>query len=135
MTPARWTAMRAALASTCILIHAVLVLELNFPGHLSVDSLMHLYEWHTAEQASFNPVFVTMWVGFTNHIWPEGGGAMLVSLMMHCATIWILVLAVPRFGWLCLAMVVIWCVWPVMLLYDGIVWKDVMFAKDRKSVV
>jgi hypothetical protein len=119
---------RWMVAFALITLHAALVLELNFPGHLSVDSMMHLYEWHTKEQVSFNPVFVTWWVGLTNFIWPEGGGAMLMALAMHCTAIGVLVWAIPNLSRWVLLLMVVWSVWPVMVLYDGNVWKDVMFA-------
>jgi hypothetical protein len=90
--------------------------------------MAHLFEWHIRQELSFNPVFVTLWVGLTNLIWPEAGGAMLASLAMHCCAIVVLIRAGSDLRISTLVVLLVWSIWPVMLLYDGIVWKDVMFA-------
>jgi hypothetical protein len=112
----------------CVALHVWLVLELNFPGHLTVDSIVHLKEWETQQFASYNPIFVTWWVGITNSIWPEGGGAMLMATAMHAAAASILIWGVPRASAGLFVVCTVWALWPVMLVYDGMVWKDVMFA-------
>jgi hypothetical protein len=118
----RWASM------LCVALHVGLVLELNFPGHLTVDSLIHLKEWQTQEFISYNPIFVTWWIGVTNAIWPEGGGAMLLATAMHAAAVGVLIWSVPKAGAGLLLAACCWAIWPVMLVYDGMVWKDVMFA-------
>jgi hypothetical protein len=101
--------------------------SINAPGHLSMDALMHLAEAHTKKVESFHPVFVTWWMGVTNTVLEEGGGFALTTTLTHGLAI-ALCAHVFRPSVLGFLVIIAWAAWPNTLLYNGIVWKDVLVA-------
>ena len=50
----------SALAALLLLVWSVYVIDLNWPGHLSVDSLIQVEEGRTGVIKSYNPIFITI---------------------------------------------------------------------------
>jgi hypothetical protein len=115
----------AALAG--LVAWAIVVLRLNDPGHLSIDSLIQIAEGRSGNFASFNPIFITVVFG---KLAAFGGTRLLIA----CATLMLLVALLgllpgverPRFVGLALLAAAL--VAPILLIYPAIVWKDVWFA-------
>lgn len=101
---------------------------LNYPGHVSLDSIVHLYEGRTGIYASFNPPFVSFLFGLADKIIPGTGLLMLVNVAMFTAATTLLIQALPRTTLQFNAALAIWLLSPITVIYNGIAWKDVMFA-------
>ena len=120
--PARW-ALRLVLASALI---AMLVL--NWPGHMSVDSVLALHEGRFQVRETWNPAIFGWLLGILDGLHPGGSLATVLSGVLLFGSWMLLPFLRPRTTWLApiLALVVIFL--PQVLIYPGIVWKDVWFA-------
>ncbi|HET9011849.1 MAG TPA: hypothetical protein VFN38_08535, partial [Gemmatimonadaceae bacterium] len=101
---------------------------LGLPGQLSVDSIIQLYEGRTLHFISFNPPLMSLLLGVLDRLGNAPVGFVVLSQAMLSASSWLVFsqsgrITVPRF---CLAAVVL--LNPVVLIYVGIVWKDVLLA-------
>jgi hypothetical protein len=104
------------------------VLAVNVPGHLTTDSLIQIAEGRTGYIDSWNPLFSSWVFGNLVH-WTEGTEIIvLLSALMLVASIWMLVSVGQRGGvWVLLPSAGL-LFSPILLIYPGIVWKDVWFA-------
>ncbi|GAB6195009.1 hypothetical protein [Lysobacter xanthus] len=120
---------RAFLASTCTLL-ALVAVALHSPGHTSVDSSIQLHEAITGRIMSWAPPFMSAllyWLGLGSV-----GTALFVALNAG-STYGGMRLAigtggVGRIAWWKIAIALALVLNPVVFLYVGIVWKDVLLA-------
>ena len=119
----RW---RAA-ALTVLVAWLLAVLVLNGTGHLSVDSLVQLAEGRSGVKTSFNPFFIS--VVFAK-LAALGGPRVLVvvSTLMLFAALAALLPGVERPRLAGVAVLAAALAGPILIVYPGIVWKDVWFA-------
>jgi len=118
---------RAATAATLLLAFAGVLLA-NLPGHLTVDSIMALHEGHFRIRESWNPAIYAWLLGVLDAIVP--GAALhvaLMGLMLFGSWFWLSRLA-PRVSWLAPVVIAAAVATPNVLIYQGIIWKDVLFA-------
>lgn len=105
-----------------------LMLRLNLPGHLSVDSVLALREGRFGIRDTWNPAIFGWLLGVTDRIVP--GGALVVVLdgiLLFGA--WAALAALrPRASWLAPLLAAGVVALPQVLIYPAIVWKDVLFA-------
>lgn len=106
----------------------VLTLAANLPGHMTYDSVMQLFEGRMGVHLTFNPPVMSWLLGRFDHILP--GTALYVTA---CATVLFASLAAlaalrPRTSWAGAVVALALLLTPQVLLYQGIVWKDVLFA-------
>lgn len=105
----------------------LLVLALNAPGQLSSDSIYQMTEGVTGVYASMHPPVMSALLGLSHRIFPGAGlylliagtpffGALLLVSTRLRPRLW------PLLALLCLMLS------PLVLIYQGIVWKDVLFA-------
>lgn len=129
------TARRAMTAMT--LLTAAAVLALHIPGHVSMDTSIQLYEAFTGISVSWNPPFMSALMRWT------GGGEVATSVLVG-ANVVLLYGAFLLVGDCLLrarlhrgeATISVWapvlaCIVilnPIVALYAGIVWKDVLFG-------
>lgn len=141
ITRLRWpvvSANTAALAVTLVACAlACLGLALHAPGHVSMDSSVQLYEAFTGQSISFNPPFMSAllrWLGggsvatallvLINTGMLYGSFALVAVLLAH----WRTQLGLgPLPVWRALLAVLV-VLNPLVFLYAGIVWKDVLLA-------
>ena len=107
---------------------AALVLFLNAPGHMSVDSIISLAEGRTGTRITWGPPMYSAILGFFDGI--QTGttlylGASLMLLLVAWATLPALR---PRLRWSGPLLLVLVVATPQLMIYQGIVWKDVLFA-------
>ena len=104
------------------------VLGVNLPGHLSVDSLTQIAEGRTGVFESWNPLFISLIFGMLV-AWTGGTEIIVVmsSLLLY-GSLKTLLKAPDLWGLLGLLVVALLLSGPVLLVYPGIVWKDVWFA-------
>ena len=114
---------------------ALLALVVHLPGQGSMDTSVQLYEAATGQSVSWNPPMMSALLR-----WLGGGEAAMAALVVICSLCTYGALALVAGvgastqasgtrlpGWrVLLALAVI--ANPVMLVYVGIVWKDVLFA-------
>jgi hypothetical protein len=127
----RWLLTAATLVSACA------VIALHAPGHVSMDSSIQLHEAHVGTSVSWNPPFMSAlmrWLGGGELA--TGAIVLLQVLMLYGGTLLaadVLLRQRERAGTVSVAL---WAVLltlavvlnPVVALYAGIVWKDVLFA-------
>lgn len=104
------------------------MLTINLPGHLSLDSVLELYEGRFRIRQSWAPSFYAWVLGAFDHVWPGTGLYVAASgLLLFGALASFVWLRGRVSGWAALVAAVI-CISPLVLIYQGIVWKDVLFA-------
>ncbi len=114
-----------------ILLIWLVSLAVNAPGHLSYDSIVQLTEGRTGVFAGFHPPLMSALLGFFDHVLP--GTALYLVGVSALFYLPLIALAGGDAGrrplnWLASAALVLLIATPFLLIYQGIVWKDVLFA-------
>jgi hypothetical protein len=111
-----------------LLVAGPLMLALNLPGQMSYDSVSQLYQGRTGVYSSWHPPVMAWMLGRFDRLWP--GPALFVAF--NAALLlgaWALLLRQGRNAdWRVAASLLAICLTPQFLLYQGTVWKDVLFA-------
>lgn len=120
---------RAAWAYRLALLAGLgLMLALNLPGHMSVDSVLALHEGRFHVRETWNPAIFGWLLGQLDSVTP--GTALAVGLsgaVLFGA--WAAMTALrPRTTWLAPILALAVIALPQLLIYPAIVWKDVWFA-------
>ena len=104
------------------------MLGANLPGHLSYDSVAQLYEGHFHVRDTWGPALYAWVLGFFDRFIPGTAlyvtvsGAILFGAMASLPDLR------PRTRWLGAVVLAALLFTPQLFIYQGIVWKDVMFA-------
>ena len=119
---ARWTLWLILLGAL------VLMLKLNLPGHLTVDSVLALHEGRFGVRTTWNPAFFGWLLGVLDRI--HTGTALAVGLVGGLLFgAWALLPTLrPRTSWLAPLAALGLVALPQAMIDPGIVWKDVQFA-------
>ncbi|HEY4123421.1 MAG TPA: hypothetical protein VGM36_02340 [Rhizomicrobium sp.] len=116
-------------AVTALLIALWLaMLALNWPGHLSTDSVIQLLEGRTGHYETWHPPVMSWLLGLSD---AASGGAGLFAafnITLLYAALLLIVHARTRISWLALPILLLCALTPQFLVYQGIVWKDVLFT-------
>ena len=116
-----WLAIAAAYAG---------MLAADLPGFLTVDSIMSLHEGHFHVRESFHPAIYGWLLGAFDSLVPGTALYVAVSgLLLFGGWLWLSRIAGPT-SWLAPVAVVLAAITPNVLIYQGIVWKDVLFANS-----
>jgi hypothetical protein len=106
----------------------LLVLGANLPGHMSYDSVAQLYEGHFHVRETWGPAIYAWMLGVFDAIIP-GPSLMVAALaLLFFASLWALAAANGRITWLAVVFAGLMALTPQVLIYQGVVWKDVAFA-------
>ena len=111
-----------------LLLGAAAMLALNLPGQLSYDSVSQLYQGRTGIYDSWHPPVMAWLLGLFD---AAGSGPALFVLLnaVLLAGSWGLLLHLAKAAdWRALALLFLMLLTPQFLLYQGTVWKDVLFA-------
>ena len=120
---AAWAAWRWILFAGFALIAAV-----NLPGHLPLDSATGLWEGRHHLRMSWGPRMYSAILGFFDHLLP-GWGLYSMASMAVTALAWAaLPLIRRRISWAGPCVLVVVLALPQVLIFQGIVWRDVLFA-------
>lgn len=105
-----------------------LMLKLNLPGHMTVDSVLALHEGRFGVRTTWNPAFFGWLLGVLDRL--HTGTALAVGLFgVLLFGAWSLLAALrPRTSWLAPLVALGLVALPQAMIYPGIVWKDVQFA-------
>ena len=106
----------------------VVTLALNAPGHLSTDSLMTLNEGRSLVFAGATPALMPLLMGFFDRIVPGTALYLAFTTSLFFGSVLLFVLTAPRLTIFAILILAALLLSPLSLLYQGIVWKDVLFA-------
>jgi hypothetical protein len=117
------TVLRAVLATGLLVM-----LGANLPGHLSYDSVAQLYEGHFHVRETWGPALYAWVLGFFDGFIPGTSLYVTVSAALFFGALAAMVDLRPRNSWWGVMMAAIVALTPQVIVYQAIVWKDVMFA-------
>jgi hypothetical protein len=106
----------------------LLVLAANAPGHLSYDSVAQLHEGHFGRRETWGPAFYAWILGLFDRFIPGTALYVAASALLLFASFASLAWLRPRTSWLAVPVMALAALAPQVLIYQGIVWKDVLFA-------
>ncbi len=100
----------------------------NWPGHLSYDSVIQLLEGRTAIYANWHPPVMSWLLGLSDAVGANASLLMLFDCALLFGAFLLLALVQPARSWAAAVVLVLAAATPQLLIYPGIVWKDVLFA-------
>jgi 4-amino-4-deoxy-L-arabinose transferase-like glycosyltransferase len=104
------------------------MLGANLPGHLTYDSVAQLHEGHFGVRETWGPPFYAWLLGLFDGVIPGTGLYVAVSGLLLFASLAALPALRPRAGWTGPVAALFVVLTPQVLIYQAIVWKDVLFA-------
>ncbi|WP_085710803.1 MULTISPECIES: hypothetical protein [unclassified Pseudomonas] len=136
-----WFTIDATIFIYCVIALSIVsslgAIAIHVPGQISMDTSIQLYEAATGELASFNPPFMSALLRWL------GGGAQSTSIIViinavllygSMATVIIVLTNLKRTdgtlriqAWQVIASVCL-IINPILFIYTGIIWKDVLFG-------
>jgi len=119
----------AAITGALILAAAGVELAVNLPGHLSYDSIEQLFQGRSGVYNSWHPPVMAWLLGLGDALIP--GSALFVvfdAILCFGAFLSLLAFASPKAAWPSICIAVPCLLTPQLTLYQGLVWKDVLFA-------
>jgi hypothetical protein len=124
-----WQRAGRAIVLLAIFAQAVIAIAYGVPGHLSIDSVVQLYEGRTHEFISFHPPMMSLLLGLMDQVVPGAALFVLLNQLLYTTSLLLLLRhfgqSVGVVGGLLAATVLLN---PIVAVYTGIVWKDVLFA-------
>jgi hypothetical protein len=115
-------------AGAAIVLGCTVSVALNWPGQLSYDSVAQLHDGRTGHYNAWHPPVMAWMLGLADAAHPGTGLFILFdSILLFGGMLSILWIA-PRVSWAAAAIAAITVALPQFVLYQGIVWKDVLFA-------
>lgn len=115
------------LPSGLLFLGFTLVLALNWPGQMSYDSVVQLADARSGQYDSWHPPVMAWLLGLGDHLMP-GPGLFLLFVAGLLLGAWLLLLKSGRPGWGSVGILLLVFATPQLLLYQGTIWKDVLFA-------
>ncbi|HEV2651635.1 MAG TPA: hypothetical protein VGU69_10285 [Rhizomicrobium sp.] len=112
-----------------VAVACLATIALHWPGELSPDSVLQLLEGRLGQYNSWHPPVMAWMLGLGDAISPGAGLFIAFDAILAFGALASLLWLRPAGGGLvplCIAAVL--CLLPQFLLYQGIVWKDVLFA-------
>jgi len=123
------TTMDAGRAVRAVLgVGLLLTLTVGLPGHLSTDSVIQLAEGRAGIQRSFNPPFMSWFLGLLDSVLSGTALYLLCSAGLLFGALSLLTRLSPRAHWIAVPVAIGLVLTPQLLVYQGLVWKDVFFA-------
>lgn len=120
--------MAARLYVAVLLAGYFLVLAANLPGHATVDTVLQLHEGRIGLRQTWGPVVYARILGLFDALLP--GTALYVAVSSLVLFLALISLRWLRGGvsWLSAPLALAFVLTPQVLIYQGIAWKDVLFA-------
>ncbi|HTT84681.1 MAG TPA: hypothetical protein VMF67_14475 [Rhizomicrobium sp.] len=111
-----------------LLVGCAVSLLLNWPGQLSYDSVMQLHDGRAGHYNPWHPPVMAWMLGLFDSVVPGTGLFVLFDTLLFFASFASVLWLVRWPSWLAVAITALSVALPQILLYQGIVWKDVLFA-------
>ena len=105
-----------------------IALALSWPGHLSYDSIVQLHDGRAGFYHSWHPPVMAWLLGLGDRVLPGAGLFVLFDVTLAFAALLSLLWIVPRPSWFAVCLAALCVLLPQLVLYQAIVWKDVLFA-------
>jgi hypothetical protein len=115
-------------AAAVLILGFVASLMLNWPGQLSYDSVVQLHDGRLGQYNPWHPPVMSWMLGIADGIHPGTGLFILFDEFLVTASLVSLSWTAPRVSWAAAFAAAVLVALPQFLLYQGIVWKDVLFA-------
>jgi hypothetical protein len=115
------------LSQGLLLLGFGILLALNWPGQMSYDSVVQLADGRSGQYDSWHPAVMAWLLGLFDSALP-GTVFFLLFVMLLLFGAWTLLLRSGRPSWGSIIVLVLIFATPQLLLYQGTVWKDVLFA-------
>jgi hypothetical protein len=106
----------------------LLVLAADLPGHMSYDTVAQLYEGHFHVRETWGPAVYAWMLGLADAVVPGVSVMVAAGALLFFATLAGLAELRGRISWWAVAFAVLMVATPQVLIYQGIVWKDIAFA-------
>lgn len=126
--------MRIRAATSTIVIAGIIIagfvfsLAVNLPGHLSYDSVIQLLEGRTAQYNDWHPPVMAWLLGVFDAALPGAALFVAFNTLLGFASFLAVLWLRPRPSWAGAVVAAAVVATPQLLIYEGIVWKDVLFA-------
>ncbi len=117
-----------AAAAAILLVGCLAALSLNWPGQLSYDSVVQLHDGRFGHYNAWHPPVMAWMLGLADTIVPGAGLFILFNALVLFGSLLSLLWIRPNVSWFASAVAALCVVLPQFVLYQGIVWKDVLFA-------
>jgi hypothetical protein len=111
-----------------IAVGFVLSMAATLPGELSYDSVIQLFEGRTATYSGWHPPVMSWLLGLADVGWPGTGLYVFAGALVMFSAVASLGWLVRGPSWLGMPVATLCIVLPQFAIYQGIVWKDVLFA-------
>ena len=106
---------------------------LNWPGQLSYDSVVQLHDARLGHYNPWHPPVMAWLLGVEDAVLPGTGLFILLNALLLIASLVSLLWLAPNISWPAVLVAAIFVALPQFVLYQGIVWKDVLFADAAVS--
>ena len=105
-----------------------LIAGLNLPGHAPLDTLTALWEGRHHVRMSWGPRMYSALLGWFDAVSP-GFGLFTAASMLVTFSAWAgLARLAPRVSWSGPLLLAFWLAAPEVLIFQGVVWRDVLFG-------
>lgn len=104
------------------------MLALSWPGHLSYDSIVQLADGRAGFYHSWHPPIMAFLLGLGDSLHPGAGLYLVFVSALFAGGLLLLLWTRPRASWAGAAALALLLALPQFVLYQAVVWKDVLFA-------
>jgi hypothetical protein len=111
----------------CLAVLWSMTIAVNAPGHLSLDSVIQLNEGRNSSYLGGHPPFMSAVLGALDYILPGTSLYIALSSFLFFLSVGLIIWQANRPTLRVLVFIPLWLL-PVVFIYQGIVWKDVLFA-------
>ena len=117
-----------ALTLTILALGLLAVLAANLPGQMSYDSVVQLQDGRSGVYHTWHPAVMAWLLGLGDAVLPGTAVYVTAVATLAFAALALPVIDAPRVGWAAPVVALLACASPLLLLEQGLVWKDVLFA-------
>ena len=115
-------------AAAILALGCVASCVIEFPGSLEYDSMEQLLEGRTGVYSFWHPPIMSWMLGLSDALMPGGAYFVLFDTLLAYGALISLLWLVPRVRWTAAAGAAAFVLLPQLFMFQGIVWKDVLFA-------
>ncbi len=115
-------------AAAIILLGYVASLIADFPGHFPPDALWQLAQGRAGRYNTWHPPAMAWLLGLADRVHPGAWLFVVLNGALFYGALFAIVALERRPRPLCLPILVLWMISPIVLIYQGAVLKDVLFA-------
>jgi len=115
-------------AAAILLAGFCATIAISWPGHLSYDSIVQLHDGRSGFYHSWHPPVMAWLLGLGDRLLPGPGLFMLFEAALGFGALAAVLWLGPVKGWSAAIAAAVFVFLPQLVLYQAIVWKDVLFA-------